>query len=86
MGTGRRVDNLCGGVSRQEPVTEVLKVIEQLAREGVTMAIVTHEINFAFRRPDADNLPGEWLDRGGSRASRHDGVRQGFPRRALSRR
>jgi polar amino acid transport system permease protein len=32
-----------------ELVAEVLKVIEQLAREGMTLVIVTHEINFAFR-------------------------------------
>jgi polar amino acid transport system permease protein len=35
-----------------ELVAEVLKVIEQLAREGMTMVIVTHEINFAFRISD----------------------------------
>jgi polar amino acid transport system permease protein len=35
-----------------ELVTEVLKVIEELAREGMTMIIVTHEINFAFRISD----------------------------------
>ncbi len=32
-----------------ELVQEVLKVIEQLARDGMTMIIVTHEIKFAFR-------------------------------------
>jgi polar amino acid transport system permease protein len=32
-----------------ELVGEVLKVIEQLAEEGMTMVIVTHEMNFAFR-------------------------------------
>lgn len=35
-----------------ELVQEVLKVIESLAREGMTMIIVTHEINFAFRISD----------------------------------
>ncbi|HEV3425327.1 MAG TPA: amino acid ABC transporter permease/ATP-binding protein [Paraburkholderia sp.] len=35
-----------------ELVNEVLKVIEELAREGMTMIIVTHEINFAFRISD----------------------------------
>jgi polar amino acid transport system permease protein len=35
-----------------ELVNEVLKVIEALAREGMTMIIVTHEINFAFRISD----------------------------------
>ncbi|WP_343667821.1 amino acid ABC transporter permease/ATP-binding protein [Paraburkholderia heleia] len=35
-----------------ELVSEVLKVIEELAREGMTMIIVTHEINFAFRISD----------------------------------
>ena len=35
-----------------ELVTEVLKVSEELAREGMTMIIVTHEINFAFRISD----------------------------------
>ena len=35
-----------------EQLAEVLKVIEQLAREGMTMVIVTHEINFAFRISD----------------------------------
>ena len=31
---------------------EVPKVIKQLAREGMTTVIVTHEINFAFRISD----------------------------------
>jgi polar amino acid transport system permease protein len=35
-----------------ELVQEVLKVIEELARDGMTMIIVTHEINFAFRISD----------------------------------
>lgn len=35
-----------------ELVSEVLKVIEALASEGMTMVIVTHEINFAFRISD----------------------------------
>ncbi len=35
-----------------ELVNEVLKVIEELAREGMTMIVVTHEINFAFRISD----------------------------------
>ena len=33
-----------------ELVNEVLKVMEQLAKEGLTMIIVTHEMNFAFKR------------------------------------
>ena len=32
-----------------ELVAEVLKVVETLAREGMTMLIVTHEMSFAFR-------------------------------------
>lgn len=32
-----------------ELVSEVLKVLEQLALEGMTMLIVTHEMNFAFK-------------------------------------
>jgi len=32
-----------------ELVSDVLKVIEDLAGEGMTMVIVTHEMNFAFR-------------------------------------
>lgn len=35
-----------------ELVNEVLKVIEQLAQEGMTMLIVTHEMNFAFKVSD----------------------------------
>ncbi|TKC85927.1 amino acid ABC transporter permease/ATP-binding protein [Trinickia terrae] len=35
-----------------ELVAEVLKVIEQLAKEGMTMVIVTHEIKFALRISD----------------------------------
>jgi polar amino acid transport system permease protein len=31
-----------------ELVVEVLKVVEQLAKEGMTMLIVTHEMHFAF--------------------------------------
>lgn len=33
-------------------VTEVLKVIEGLAKEGLTMVIVTHEMDFAFQVSD----------------------------------
>ncbi|MCY1518870.1 Vitamin B12 import ATP-binding protein BtuD [compost metagenome] len=35
-----------------ELVGDVLAVIEELAREGMTMVIVTHEMNFAFRVSD----------------------------------
>jgi len=35
-----------------EKVKEVLEVIEQLAQEGITMVIVTHEMNFAFKVSD----------------------------------
>ncbi|MBV4367173.1 amino acid ABC transporter permease/ATP-binding protein [Erwinia sp. BNK-24-b] len=35
-----------------EKVNEVLKVIENLAGEGITMIIVTHEMNFAFKVSD----------------------------------
>jgi len=35
-----------------ELVGEVLKVIETLAQEGMTMIIVTHEISFAMRISD----------------------------------
>jgi polar amino acid transport system permease protein len=35
-----------------ELVGEVLRVIEDLAREGMTMVIVTHEIEFAMRVSD----------------------------------
>ncbi|MCK1788740.1 amino acid ABC transporter ATP-binding protein [Pseudomonas sp. TNT19] len=35
-----------------ELVGDVLAVIEELAREGMTMVIVTHEMNFAFKLSD----------------------------------
>ncbi|SQC90721.1 Glutamine transport ATP-binding protein GlnQ [Cedecea neteri] len=35
-----------------EKVNEVLQVIENLADEGITMVIVTHEMNFAFSVSD----------------------------------
>lgn len=35
-----------------EKVSEVLQVIETLAQEGMTMVIVTHEMNFAFKVSD----------------------------------
>ena len=35
-----------------EKVNEVLQVIETLAKEGITMVIVTHEMNFAFKVSD----------------------------------
>ncbi len=35
-----------------EKVNEVLQVIEDLAAEGITMVIVTHEMNFAFKVSD----------------------------------
>ncbi|MHA2937079.1 amino acid ABC transporter ATP-binding protein [Vibrio sp. RC27] len=35
-----------------EKVNEVLQVIEDLAKEGITMVIVTHEMNFAFKVSD----------------------------------
>ncbi|MEJ1266829.1 hypothetical protein WDV93_02310 [Pantoea ananatis] len=33
-------------------MNEVLQVIEALASEGITMVIVTHEMNFAFKVSD----------------------------------
>ncbi len=33
-------------------MNEVLQVIESLAHEGITMVIVTHEMNFAFKVSD----------------------------------
>ncbi|CAG9297244.1 amino acid ABC transporter membrane protein (PAAT family) /amino acid ABC transporter ATP-binding protein (PAAT family) [Celerinatantimonas diazotrophica] len=35
-----------------EKVNEVLQVIEDLSKEGITMVIVTHEMNFAFKVSD----------------------------------
>ncbi|PLR51730.1 amino acid ABC transporter permease/ATP-binding protein [Chimaeribacter arupi] len=35
-----------------EKINEVLQVIETLAQEGITMMIVTHEMNFAFKVSD----------------------------------
>jgi len=35
-----------------ELVGDVLKVIEDLANEGMTMVIVTHEMSFAFKISD----------------------------------
>ncbi|PVZ20457.1 MULTISPECIES: amino acid ABC transporter permease/ATP-binding protein [unclassified Pseudomonas] len=35
-----------------EKVNEVLQVMETLAQEGITMVIVTHEMNFAFKVSD----------------------------------
>jgi polar amino acid transport system permease protein len=35
-----------------ELVGDVLAVIEELAKEGMTMVIVTHEMNFAFKVSD----------------------------------
>ncbi|MBP1315812.1 MULTISPECIES: amino acid ABC transporter permease/ATP-binding protein [Herbaspirillum] len=35
-----------------EKVNEVLQVIEALSKEGITMVIVTHEMNFAFKVSD----------------------------------
>ncbi|WPP01921.1 amino acid ABC transporter permease/ATP-binding protein [Pseudomonas sp. HR96] len=35
-----------------EKVNEVLQVIETLAQDGITMVIVTHEMNFAFKVSD----------------------------------
>jgi polar amino acid transport system permease protein len=35
-----------------ELVGDVLKVVETLAKEGMTMIIVTHEMNFAFQLSD----------------------------------
>ncbi|WP_040262060.1 amino acid ABC transporter permease/ATP-binding protein [Pseudomonas massiliensis] len=35
-----------------EKVNEVLQVIEALAQDGITMVIVTHEMNFAFKVSD----------------------------------
>ena len=36
-------------MGRPELVGEVLAVMEELAREGMTMVVVTHEIGFAKR-------------------------------------
>jgi polar amino acid transport system ATP-binding protein len=57
-----------------ELVGEVLAVMEELAREGMTMVVVTHEIGFARRVADRvimmdegeiieDATPGEFFDR-----------------------
>ena len=55
-----------------EMIGEVLNVMTELAREGMTMVIVTHEMNFARRVSDRvifmdggsiveENTPEEWL-------------------------
>ena len=68
-------------------VNEVLKVIEQLAQEGMTMLIVTHEMNFAFKVSDrvvfmenghvvADDHPQELLVSQNERLQRFIGKNQ----------
>jgi polar amino acid transport system permease protein len=63
-----------------ELVADVLKVIEGLAREGMTMVIVTHEMDFAFKISDriifmeqgavvSDATPDETREKGGLRVA-----------------
>ncbi len=46
-----------------ELVGEVLVVMRDLAREGMTMLIVTHEMQFAREVGDRVDLHGRWQDR-----------------------
>ena len=65
-----------------ELVAEVLKVVETLAREGMTMLIVTHEMSFAFKVSDcvlfmeSGRAAGRAAGRGAGQRRR---PRQGFP-------
>ena len=54
-----------------ELVGEVLDVMKELARSGMTMIVVTHEMGFAREVADADGLYGR-RRRGGSRAAEAD--------------
>ena len=51
-----------------ELVGEVLTVMRELAEEGMTMLVVTHEIGFARRVADRVDFPGRRLDRRGRAA------------------
>ena len=57
-----------------ELVGEVLKVMRDLAEEGRTMLIVTHEIGFAREVSSLDGLPPPGPDRGAGPAQA--GLRQ----------
>ncbi len=46
-----------------ELTKEVLKVIKELASEHMTMVIVTHEMSFAKRKYQSNNLHGKWSNR-----------------------
>jgi polar amino acid transport system ATP-binding protein len=47
-----------------ELVGEVLTVMKELARSGMTMMVVTHELGFAREVADTGRLYGPWRDRG----------------------
>ena len=47
-----------------ELVGEVLTVMKELARSGMTMMVVTHELGFAREVADTRRLYGPWRDRG----------------------
>ena len=53
-----------------ELVGEVLSVIRKVAAEGVSMVIVTHEMNFAREVADRILFIGRWRDRGGCASGR----------------
>ena len=63
-----------------EMINEVLEVMVELAREGMTMIVVTHEMGFARRRPRG--VHGRWPHHGGGCAR---GVLRSSPDRACSR-
>ena len=51
-------------------INEVLEVMIGLARQGMTMVVVTHEMNFARRVADPRGLYGRRCHRGRRRARR----------------
>ncbi len=57
-----------------ELVGDVLDVMRELARDGMTMIVVTHEMGFAREVADTARLHGRRRDRRGRRARR--GARQ----------
>mgnify|MGYP000668232167 CR=1 FL=1 len=54
-----------------ELVGEVLNVMLDLAKEGMTMVVVTHEIGFAREVADPDRLHGRWRGRRTGRTGDH---------------
>ena len=50
--SGSGKSTMCRTINRLETINEVLEVMVRLAQQGMTMIVITHEMNFARRVAD----------------------------------